>query len=80
LAKSIRTEAEEKYAKAQQRARETAKAMTEVEAEAKRIADNTARLKALRLAKEAADAAHAAVNPPAAKTRATKPKAKTAVK
>jgi len=75
LARSTRTDAEERYAKAQKRAREATRAMTEVEAEAKRVADNTARLRALRLAKEAADAAEAARNPPAAKPRARKAKA-----
>lgn len=79
LAKSTRTDAEAKYAKAQKRAREAAKVMTEVEAEAKRVADNTARLRALRLARDAKEAAEAAAKPakparakkkPAAKTRA----------
>ena len=54
MARSTRTEAEERYAKAQKRAKDAAKAMTEAEVEAKRIDDNTARLRALRLAKEAA--------------------------
>ena len=74
MARSTRTDAEERYAKAHKRARETARVMTEVEAEAKRVADNTARLRALRLAKEAADAEAAARNPPPAKPRASKPK------
>ena len=61
MAKNAKTVAEAKYAKAQVRAREAAQAMNEVEAEAKRVDDNTARLKVLRLAKEARDAEEAAV-------------------
>lgn len=68
-----KTEAEARYAKAQKRAQEATQAMTEVEAEARRVADNTARLKALRLAKEDADRAAAARLPPEAKKK-TKPK------
>ena len=64
MARSTRTEAEERYAKAQKRAKDAAKAMTEAEVEAKRIDDNTARLRALRLAKEAKEAAEAAASPP----------------
>jgi hypothetical protein len=55
-----KSEAEARYAKAQKRVQEAAKAMNEVEAEARRIADNTARLKALRLARDAAERASAA--------------------
>ena len=62
-----KSEAEVRYAKAQRRVQDAAKAMNEVEAEAQRVAVNTARLKALRLAKEAADLAAAAAAKPAAK-------------
>ncbi len=64
MARTTRTEAEERYAKAQKRAKDAAKAMTEAEIEARRIDENTARLRALRLAKEAKDAAEAAAKPP----------------
>ena len=75
MARSTRTEAEERYAKAQKRAKDAAKAMTEAEVEAKRIDDNTARLRALRLAKEAKEAAEAAASPPKKpKARAKKAK------
>lgn len=50
-------------ARAQKRAREATKAMSDYEIEQKRIADNTAKLRALRLAKEEADRAAAAANP-----------------
>ncbi|HZP18765.1 MAG TPA: hypothetical protein VFB16_01030 [Bauldia sp.] len=55
-----RTTAETRFRKAQDRAREAATAMNEVVAEARRLDANTARLKALRLAKEAKDAVEAA--------------------
>ncbi len=61
MAKGTKDAAEARFAKAQVRAREAAQAMNEVEAEAKRVDDNTARLKLLRLAKEAKDAEEAAV-------------------
>jgi hypothetical protein len=76
LARNPKTEAEERYARAQKRAQEAAKATTEAEVEAKRVNANTARLKALRLARDEADAATAAAAPPAAK----KGKKKTAAK
>ena len=57
MPKGSKTDAEVRYAKAQKRLHEVAKAQTEVQAEAKRVVDKTARLKALRLAKEAADLA-----------------------
>ena len=79
MAKGSKASAEASYARTQKRVRDAAKAMTEVEVEAKRIDDNTQRLRALRLAKEAADAAAAAAKPPPAKAktkpRASKPKA-----
>ena len=73
MAKGSKTDAEVRYAKAQKRIEEVAKVQTEVQAEAKRISDNTARLRGLRLAKEAADLAA----PPAAPAKKKpKPKAK----
>ncbi len=74
---SKRTVAEASFAKAQKRAREAAQAMTEAETESKRVNDNTARLRALRLAKEAEDAVTAAKE---AKAKARKAKAKPAAK
>ena len=76
MAKGTRTDAELRYAKAQKRVEEAAKAQTEVQAEARRVTEKTARLKALRLAKEAADQAEAAAAPPAAKKAKAKPRAK----
>jgi hypothetical protein len=64
LAASSKTDAEARYAKAQKRVQEAAKAQTEAQAEAKRVDANTIRLRALRLAKEAADIAAAAAAPP----------------
>lgn len=52
--------AEARFAKLQAREREAAKAMSDVAAEAKRVDDNTARLKALRLARDARLAEEAA--------------------
>lgn len=76
MARSTRTEAEARYAMAQKRAKDAAKALTEAEIEAKRIDENTARLRALRLAKEAKEAAEAAAKPAKKpKPRAKKPKA-----
>ena len=81
MAKGTRTQAEATYARAQKRAREASQAMTEVQAEAKRVNDNTARLRALRLAKEAADLAAKAEPKPKApakkKPKAAKPDAST---
>ena len=71
LASNSKSDAEVRYAKAQKRVQEAAKAQTEVQTEAKRVSANTARLKALRLAKEAADLAAT----PAAPVK-KKPKAK----
>ena len=75
LAASSKTDAEARYAKAQKRVQEAAKAQTEAQSEAKRVDANTVRLRALRLAKEAADLAAAAAAPPPARKKA---KAKTA--
>ncbi len=78
MAKSSKTDAEIRYAKAQKRVQEAAKAQTEVQAEARRVNDNTARLRELRLAKEASDAAALAAAPPAAKKK-PKSRAKAAI-
>ncbi|KAB2866089.1 MAG: hypothetical protein F9K43_16385 [Bauldia sp.] len=64
MAKSAKTEAEARYARAQKRVHEAATAHTEAEAEARRVNEKTARLKALRLAKEAADLAAKEAAPP----------------
>ena len=76
---SPKTDAEARYAKVQKRAQEATQAVKEADSEAKRVTDNTARLKGLRLAKEAADAAHLAANPPPPKGK-RKPKAKAPAK
>ena len=78
MAKSSKTDAEIRYAKAQKRVQEAQKAQTEVQAEARRVSDNTARLRGLRLAKEAADLAAIAAAPPPAKKKA-KSRAKAAI-
>lgn len=54
---SAREIAEARFAAKQLRHQEARRAMSEYEADTRRIAENTARLRALRLAKEAADAA-----------------------
>ena len=74
-----RINAESRFARTQKRAEDASQAMKDAQAEGRRVEDNTARLKALRLAKEAADRAEAAANPPAAKAK-RKPKAKVAAK
>ena len=65
-----KTDAEARYAKAQKRVQEATKAQTEAQAEAKRVTDNTARLRALRLAREEADLAAKAAAPPRKKAKA----------
>jgi len=60
MAKGSKEAAEARFTKLQAREREAAKAMSEVAAEAKRVDDNTARLKALRLARDAKQAEEAA--------------------
>ena len=70
-----KSEAEVRFAKAQKRAVDAAKAMNEAEVETRRVDANTARLRALRLAREAADSAAAAAAPPVKKKKA-KAKAK----
>ena len=75
MANNSKSDAEMRYAKAQKRVQEAAKAQTEVQAEAKRVDANTLRLRALRHAKEAADLAAAAAAPaaPAKKKAKAKP-------
>lgn len=65
-----RDEAEARFARAQKAAEDGKQAMREHEAEAARVNANTARLRALRLAKEAADRE----NPPPKPERKTKKK------
>ena len=71
---SPKTDAEARYAKVQKRVQEATQAVKEADSEARRVTDNTARLKGLRLAKEAADAAELAAAPPVVKGK-RKPKA-----
>ncbi len=61
MAKGSKEAAEARFAKVQARAQEAARAMNDAAAEAKRIDNNTARLKALRLARDAKLAEEAAV-------------------
>lgn len=70
-----RQEAEAKLAARQLKAQEAKRAFNEYEATARAVDANTARLKALRLAKEAADAA-AAVPQSGAKSARRKPSGK----
>ncbi len=63
-----KSEAELRFAKAQKRQHDAAKAMSEAEAESRRVDANTARLRALRLARDAKEAAAEA--PPKKKPRA----------
>jgi hypothetical protein len=70
LAKGSKMDAEVNYANAQKRVEKAPKVPTEVQAEAKRISDNTALLKGLRLAKEAADLAAKPATPGASKPKA----------
>ncbi|KAB1076092.1 hypothetical protein [Methylobacterium planeticum] len=65
-----RTRAEERAERAERMAKEGAEAMAEHHAQAKAVDERTARLRALRLAKEAAEAeAKAAAPAPAPKKR-----------
>jgi hypothetical protein len=57
LQKSSREDAEVKFAAKQKKAQEANRAMSDYEANVRRVDENTARLRALRLAKEAAEAA-----------------------
>ena len=61
-------------------AEEGARAMADVERSAATIRKNMDRLRALRQAKEAEDAAHAAANPPPEVTKPAKKKVKRIVK
>jgi hypothetical protein len=74
MAKGSPEAAETRQAKAQVKAREAAQVMSEVQAEARRVENNTARLRALRLARDAQVAAEAAANPPKAKKSAASKK------
>jgi len=67
--KSTREAAEAKFAAKLLRGQEARRAVSEYEADARRVDQNTARLKALRLEKEAAEAA-TEKKPSAAKRRA----------
>ena len=74
MATNSRPDAEARLAKAQERAREAAKVMSEVEAEARRVNENTLRLRALRLARDA-QLAEEAKDAAVAKTAAAEAKA-----
>jgi hypothetical protein len=65
LASNPKTDAEARYARAQKRAQDATKAMSEAQVEARRVEANTVRLKALRMAKEAADLAAKPAEAPA---------------
>ena len=77
MPRSSRSDAEARFAKTQARVREAAKAMSDAETEAKRVDDNTARLKQLRMARDAKLAEEAAV---AAEAKAVVVEAKAAAK
>lgn len=77
MPRSTKSDAEARFAKTQARQREAAKAMSDAEAEAKRVDDNTARLKALRMARDAKLAEEAVV---VAETKAAAVEAKAAAK
>ncbi len=55
--KTPRTEAEAKFARTQKRASDALRAVNDAVAESKRVEENTARLRALRMARDAKDAA-----------------------
>ena len=69
-----KTEAEARFVRAQKRAQDARSALTEAEVESRRVDANTARLKALRLARDAADLGAK----PAAKAGKAKPAKKAA--
>ena len=77
--KTSRTDAEAKFARTQKRATDAARAVSDAQAEAKRVDDNTARLRALRLAREAKDASDVALAS-AVKAKAVKAASKAAGK
>jgi len=70
-ASETKTRAEASFKK-EERAKEGAKAMLEYQASGKAVREQMARLKALRLAKEAADAAVVVPPPPPKKVRRAK--------
>ncbi|WP_186419750.1 hypothetical protein [Bosea sp. CS1GBMeth4] len=77
-AEQAKLRAERNFAKVEQRRQEAESALEAVRAEQQAVAEKTARLRALRLAKEAADAeaaAEAAKTMPAKKTKARRAKA-----
>ncbi len=77
MASNVKPGSEARATRAIQRSQDAAKANRELEVETQRVNDKTARLKALRLAKEAADAKVLAEAPPkkkAAKKPARKAK------
>ncbi len=61
MPRGTKSDAEARFAKTQARQRDAAKAMSDAEVEARRVDDNTARLKALRMARDAKLAEEAAV-------------------
>ena len=69
-----KTEAEARFVRAQKRAQDARSALTEAEVESRRVDANTARLKALRMARDAADLGAK----PAAKAGKAKPAKKAA--
>lgn len=74
--RSARETAEAKFAAKQMRTQEARRAMTEYEADSRRVDEKTARLRALRLAKEAAENADAEAKAPTTRSagRTTKPR------
>jgi alkylation response protein AidB-like acyl-CoA dehydrogenase len=72
-----RLRAQGKAEKAEQRRQDAVNALAAHQAEQQAVAEKTARLRALRLAKEAADAEEAAKNPPPPK-KAAKPRVRRA--
>ncbi|MGX1786191.1 hypothetical protein ACWIGM_05610 [Bosea sp. NPDC055332] len=74
-AEDAKLRAERNFAKLEQRRHEAESAMEAVRAEQQAVAEKTVRLRALRLAKEAADAQAAAVQSATKQTAAKKPAA-----
>ena len=77
--KTSKTDAEAKFARTQKRATEAARAMSDAQAETKRVDENTLRLKALRLAREAKEAKEAAERAAVVPAAKAKPRAKAKV-
>lgn len=75
MANNSKTDAEARYAKAQKRVQEAAKAQTDAQSEARRVDANTLRLRALRLAKEASDRAAVEAAPAVVPKKRAKAKA-----